>query len=257
MAKSKFEYVKQFEQEDPLLPHCWIVIRLDGRAFHKFSDTHEFEKPNDIAALNLMNECALACCKEFQDVVIAYGESDEYSFVLKRDAKLWQRRASKIMTAFASFFASNYVFHWSKFFPSKQLIYPPTFDARCVLYPSVETVRDYLSWRQADCHINNLYNTCFWNLVKSGVSKKEAEEKLSKTLAEHKNELLFSQFGINYNTLPQLFRKGSVILKKVSDEKVVNSQTGEEVPSQKKRFTVVHEDIISNKFWEENSGLLK
>lgn len=26
-------------------------------------------------------------------------------------------------------------------------------------------LRDYLSWRQADVHINNLYNTCFWNLV--------------------------------------------------------------------------------------------
>lgn len=29
-------------------------------------------------------------------------------------------------------------------------------------------VRDYISWRQADCHINNLYNTCFWALVGDG-----------------------------------------------------------------------------------------
>ena len=32
----------------------------------------------------------------------------------------------------------------------------PSFDARTVLYPNDQTLRDYLSWRQADCHINNL-----------------------------------------------------------------------------------------------------
>lgn len=35
MAKSKFEYVKQFEADDPCLQNCWIVVRIDGKAFHK------------------------------------------------------------------------------------------------------------------------------------------------------------------------------------------------------------------------------
>ncbi len=35
MAKSKFEYVKKFEQVDSCLPNTWIVVRLDGRCFHK------------------------------------------------------------------------------------------------------------------------------------------------------------------------------------------------------------------------------
>lgn len=30
-----FEYVKQFEQIDNLLPNTWIVIRVDGRGFTK------------------------------------------------------------------------------------------------------------------------------------------------------------------------------------------------------------------------------
>ena len=34
-AKSKYEYVKQFEQDDALLPGCWIVIRIDGKGFTK------------------------------------------------------------------------------------------------------------------------------------------------------------------------------------------------------------------------------
>jgi hypothetical protein len=33
MANSKYEYVKLYEQPDPLLPGCWIVVRVDGKGF--------------------------------------------------------------------------------------------------------------------------------------------------------------------------------------------------------------------------------
>ena len=35
MSNSKYEYVKQFEADDRLLSNTWIVIRVDGKAFHK------------------------------------------------------------------------------------------------------------------------------------------------------------------------------------------------------------------------------
>jgi tRNA(His) guanylyltransferase len=169
MAKSKYEYVKDFEQDDTLLKGCFIVVRIDGKGFtkwvcmhaeppcnhaaltrvhhhhplphkHRFSDLHGFVKPNDLPALNLMNEaarCARVCSplgdastrththkhththththtrthtphtrrevlREFPDVRIAFGVSDEFSFVLHRGASLygghgrvgggWQRR---------------------------------------------------------------------------------------------------------------------------------------------------------------------
>jgi hypothetical protein len=61
-------------------------------------------------------------------------------------------------------------------------------------------------------HINNLYNTTFWALVlKGGLSNIEAENKLRGTLAADKNETLFSQFGINYNREPEMYKKGSVL----------------------------------------------
>jgi tRNA(His) 5'-end guanylyltransferase len=66
-----------------LLPNAWIVVRIDGKGFHKFSgtgtktvfdnliqfffikttfivipDQHGFVKPNDKTALGLMNKCA-------------------------------------------------------------------------------------------------------------------------------------------------------------------------------------------------------
>jgi tRNA(His) guanylyltransferase len=97
MAKSRYEYVKYFEKDDTLLPNTWIVIRLDGRGFHgyhplpqsqkltsSFSRTHGFAKPNDINALNLMNRAAKKVMKEISsDIVLAYGDSDEYRFELR------------------------------------------------------------------------------------------------------------------------------------------------------------------------------
>ena len=44
----------------------------------RFADVHDFEKPNDINALNLMNECGKAVVEDLPDVVFAYGVSDEY-----------------------------------------------------------------------------------------------------------------------------------------------------------------------------------
>jgi len=41
MANSKYEYVKEFEHEDLLLKNTWVVVRIDGRGFHKY-DSHVF-----------------------------------------------------------------------------------------------------------------------------------------------------------------------------------------------------------------------
>jgi hypothetical protein len=35
LKEHRFEYVKSFEQPDVLLPNTWIVVRIDGRGFHK------------------------------------------------------------------------------------------------------------------------------------------------------------------------------------------------------------------------------
>lgn len=51
-------------------------LRTDG--FLRFSAKYEFEKPNDRAALDLMNAAAKAVMNEHPDIVISYGISDEY-----------------------------------------------------------------------------------------------------------------------------------------------------------------------------------
>ncbi|XP_014209029.1 probable tRNA(His) guanylyltransferase isoform X2 [Copidosoma floridanum] len=248
MAKSKYDYVREFESEDSCLPNCWIVVRIDGRNFSKFSEAHQFIKPNDLAALELMNRAASTVMEEFREIVIAFGQSDEYSFVFRKDTSLFKRRASKLMTNCCSLFSSSYVYFWPQYFKNKELHYPPSFDARVVLYPTDKNLRDYLAWRQADVHINNLYNTCFWSLVlKKQMSPQQAEERLSGTLASHKNELLFQEIGINYNNEPAIFRKGSTLVRKL-----VPNGMGHRKPS----IVPLVDDIIGDRFWKENPEII-
>lgn len=103
MAKSKYDYVKEFEQEDKCLPNCWIVVRIDGRNFSAFTDNHDFAKPNDGSALELMNRAAITVMEEFREIVISFGQSDEYSFVFRKDTTLFNRRGMLFEHVFSEF----------------------------------------------------------------------------------------------------------------------------------------------------------
>ncbi|KAI9899126.1 hypothetical protein N3K66_005587 [Trichothecium roseum] len=277
MANSKFEYVRAFESPDSLLPNTWIVVRIDGRAFTKMCAKYEFEKPNDRRALDLMNAAAKAVVFDLHDITIAYGVSDEYSFIFHKSSSIFERRSSKLITTVTSTFTANYVHLWPTHFPDTPLSVPlPTFDGRAVCYPSIANLRDYLSWRQADCHINNLYNTAFWSLIQlGGQDNTQAEKTLAGTLAADKNEILFSQFGINYNNEPEIFKKGSVIFRDYElvdpashststevdglAEPVKQSKTQTENDKKRRakaRILVDHLDIIKDDFWDRRPWIL-
>ncbi|KZS94228.1 tRNAHis guanylyltransferase [Sistotremastrum niveocremeum HHB9708] len=260
MAGSKYAYVKNFEIPDPLLPNTYMVLRVDGHGFHRFSESHSFTKPNDQRALELMDAAALAVMQEYRDIVLAFGESDEYSFLFRRSTQLYNRRQSKILSTIVSYFTSCYVMNWSKYFPSTPLEYPPSFDGRIVLYPTEKEVRDYFSWRQADTHINNLYNTLFWALVQEGeMTTADAHATLKGTVSGQKNEMLHSRFGINYNTLSARFRKGSVISRKTETPESVppdESDGSKRKAKPKVTLEISHVDIIGDEFWNEISDIL-
>ena len=45
-----------------------------------------------------MNLAALNVVSTFNEVFLAYGQSDEYSFAFRREANVYNRRAEKILT---------------------------------------------------------------------------------------------------------------------------------------------------------------
>ena len=263
MSHSRFEYVKQFEQHLDLLKNTYIVIRIDGKGFTKFTDKHQFKKPNDIRALKLMIISGLNVMKNYTEIFMSYGQSDEFSFVFKKNAKLYNRRSEKILTNIVSLFTSSYVYYWDKIFKETKLLFPPSFDGRIILYPSLENLKDYFCWRVTDCHINNLYNTTFWALVEKGnLNKDQAHQKLKTTLSNEKNEILFSQFKINYNNENIIYKKGTLILK-LKDLKFKNLYKFDDIIIKDDNFmkemicndnsslVLCHDDVFKDNFWDK------
>lgn len=268
MAKSRFEYVKQFERENFLLPQTHIIIRVDGKGFHKFTEYYLFDKPNDECALSVMNKTAYVMLQQFPDISLAYGDSDEYLFLLRRDCELFERRETKLVSTFASYMSVNYVIQWNMAFPGKPIVSDriPTFDARAVTYPNAQTVKDYFSWRQVDCHINNLYNTTFWSLIqKCGMTATESEKYLKGTVSSDKNEILFSKCGLNYNNEPEIFKKGTILVREC--EGWIPSQHDQDLSERQKqrhqkkrqnsRVIQLHIDLIKDTFWSERPWLFE
>jgi len=71
----------------------------------------------------------------------------------------------------------------------------------------------------------------------------QAEERLCGTFSADKNEILFSEFGINYNNEPQLYRKGSVLIRdKQRKEEEIEGRINKQILS-------LNEDIIGDSFW--------
>eukprot|EP01066_Platyproteum_vivax_P005773 Platyproteum_vivax@DN17420_c0_g1_i1.p1 len=265
MAKSRFEYVKKFEEATnfSILPDAWIVIRIDGKGFSEFTNLNDFEKPNDKWGLYLMAVAAQWVMTQFPDIRIAYGHSDEFSFVFHKSATIYGRRLCKLVSLVVSAFSSCYVAQWPHIMP-EPMKGIPFFDGRAVAYPSETSLKDYLSWRQADCHINNQYNMCFWVLVHSGCEKQEAYSRLQGTCTADKNNLLF-EHQINYNECPEMFKKGNILVRKKLDPEKDLEETNREATEEfahlcvksSKSIHLLHVDLIHPSFWNRHPYILQ
>ena len=64
----------------------WIVVRVDGRSFHRLTSVHKYDKSNDDRGLALMNECAREVMTNIgAEAVLAYGHRCVKAAHLVRD----------------------------------------------------------------------------------------------------------------------------------------------------------------------------
>lgn len=109
-----------------------------------------------------------------------------------------------------------------------------------------QTVRD----SSDAAHINNLYNTTFWALVlQGGQSEREAHETLKGSYSKDKHEILFRQFGINYDKLPALYRKGTTLV-----YAPIHTPGRPAKAKPKTELRTLHVDIIQDAFWNAQEG---
>lgn len=179
-----------------LLPGAWVVIRVDGRGFSRFTESR-FDKPFDLKFHGLMVETTKALLVELQGIY-AYTESDEISVLFRPDWDLFDRSLEKIVSISASIASATF---------SHACQTAVNFDSRVWLGANKSQVVDYFRWRQADATRCALNGWCYWTLRQAGKSVGQATAMLNGQSVAFKNELLF-QHGINFNELPTWQRRG-------------------------------------------------
>ncbi|MEO8028674.1 MAG: tRNA(His) guanylyltransferase Thg1 family protein [Bryobacteraceae bacterium] len=176
-----------------------VIVRIDGRAFHQF--TKDLERPYSRRLADALDEAALQLASEMIGCRFAYGQSDEYSFVLTdtepADAALWfDGNVQKIVSVSASIFTAAF----NKAFAAGS---QGAFDSRLLVIAQRSEVEKYLLWRQLDASANSL------NMLAS--AHFTHKELLGKSTSE-KHELLHTK-GVNWAKQPADFKRGRAVLR--------------------------------------------
>ncbi len=180
-----------------LLPGVWTIVRVDGRAFSRFT-AGRFEKPFDLLFRDFMIAAARGLLEDLHGLY-AHTHSDEISVLLPPAWDLFNRRLEKIVSISAGLASAAF---------TRACGEPAHFDSRVWLGADDEDVIDYFRWRQGDAARCALHGWCYWTLRKEGRSVQEATRELHGKGASHLNELLFRE-GINFNDLPVWQRRGT------------------------------------------------
>lgn len=85
--------------------------------------------------------------------------------------------------------------------------------------PTSSTLIDYLRWRKEDAH-------CYWALRRKVADVANATAALKGLSVAMKNELLFSEAGINFNDTPNWQNRGIRLYRVAIEKSVCNKLTG-------------------------------
>lgn len=175
----------------------WIIIRVDGRSFTKFTQDMELSKPFDLAFSTWMVGVTELLLTEFQGMY-AYTESDEISVLLPPDFEMFNRSIDKLTSVSAGIASAEFT----------DLCHVPAhFDSRLWIGVTDESVIDYFSWRQADAARCSLNGWVFYTMLKNGLSRRKATQIMKGMPRSEKHDYLMAN-EINFNELPKWQRRG-------------------------------------------------
>lgn len=212
-----------------LTPRSYVIIRLDGKNFSKY--TAKLEKPFDTDLSDAMNETAKALCDEF-NCKFAYTQSDEISLVITDIGnleaemihggsiqKLCSLTASVATAKFNEVrnlqYINGLIDETKSFGKVTKLVLPKQayFDARVFIVPNQIEVVNHMVWRQQDATRNSVSMAAYALLGHKATMNKSGAEK---------QEMMFQEKGVNWNDYPTKFKRGVVIFKETYLKDVIN-----------------------------------
>lgn len=216
-----------------LLPHSYTILRVDGRAFHGY--LRHAERPFDLDFTADMQAVAAELCREVSGTVFAYGQSDEISLLLSDVEPQTQPWFGGVIQKIASVAAGIAT---AALITQRGSKGQPHFDARVFTLPSETEVGNYFIWRQRDAVRNS---------VSMAAQAKFSPRQLHGVNSDQMQDMLFREFGINWNDYPEVCKRGYVVTRHVREGEVTytDGRDGE-----------VHTAVAMRTFWEAEAAPL-
>lgn len=224
--------LRYFETVNDLcaLPGLPLVARIDGRGFTKLTkERHQFEAPYDERFRDHMTGTTAHLMDCGFRIIYGYTQSDEISLVFHRDEDSFGRKLRKLNSILAGEASARF---------SLLLGDVGVFDCRIIQLPTRQDLVDYLRWRNEDAHRNALNAHCYWALRRKGAGVAGATASLKGLSVAMKNELLFSEAGINFNDVPNWQKRGIGIYHVAVEKTGVNQITGQATQTIRRRLHV-------------------
>lgn len=222
----------EFIPKTKLMRRTPVALRIDGKAFHTF--TRGFKKPFDQVMMKSMQYTMKYLCENIQGCVFGYTQSDEITLILidyknfessawfdYEVQKLCSISASMATMAFNKIFRSyvtntadgpfefaNYDEETKKYVDTlyKAMEKGAMFDSRCFNIPK-EEVCNLILYRQNDASKNSIQM-----IARTYYSDTQLKGKQNNVV----QDMLFKDFGINWNDFPVECKRGTSCIK---DEK--------------------------------------
>lgn len=205
----RYEYVSK----TTLLPRSFVVLRVDGRAFHTF--TRRMHKPFDYKLIESMVTAGEKVAKEINGFRLGYHQSDEFSFAMtdteSYETQMWfDGEVQKLCSITASLFTLHFNHAMGGTFAA--------FDCRAFNVPC-DDVANVFVWRQKDWERNSLQM-----VARSKFSQKQLHNKKNPEIHE-----MLHEKGLNWANLADDVKNGTFITK--DGKRVCSKLTYEEINS--------------------------
>lgn len=181
----------------------YIIIRIDGKAFHTY--TKGLQRPFDHDLISDMDQTTMFLCKNIMNCQFGYVQSDEISLLLTdfltTDTQAWfDNNLQKMCSISASLATSKF----NKLRWTRGIDKDANFDSRVFTMGSKSEVANYFLWRQQDATRNSISS-----VAQSMFSSKE----LHRISTNQMQEMIFQKSGINWDKYDPKLKRGRWIEK--------------------------------------------
>lgn len=209
-----------------------ILVRLDGRSFHRLAKSLALERPFDEGFSRAMAGVSSRLLSESGFTpLFAFTFSDEISLYFQELP--FRGRVEKIDSVLASFAASCLTIALSA-------DRPLSFDAR-VIVASPAHAREYLAGRQQEAWRNHLNAYCQEALLSEGMRPPDVARRLSGMRSEELHEFMFSR-GVNLAKTPAWQRRGVLVYRETVERPGYDRSSGKPVEAVR-RVIAIERDL--------------